>query len=110
MDVYLMREVPRRSLVDSRNLLGSVYVNKVFLGIVVFVIISSTAILLESPDSELFAFVILAGLVTILRTYWMTFSAVLRATNRVRSEAWLFTASRPGFCHAASSGSDRQCD
>jgi O-antigen/teichoic acid export membrane protein len=51
---------------------------------------------MESWGSEHFIYVLLAGIVTILKAFWTTFSSVLRALNRVAAEAGLFIASRVG--------------
>ena len=94
IDVYLVREVARQETSSSQKQFGLVLVVKVLLAAGVLALVTSTALILESSQSESFLFVVLAGMVTILRTYWVSFSSVLRAVNRVWEEAWLYSTAR----------------
>ena len=91
MDTYLMREVPRLSADQIPRQLGAALVWKGFLTFLVFMAFSITVSLLDSFGSERFVVVALAGLVTLLRTYWTTFGSLFRAMNKVGYETGLLS-------------------
>ena len=74
MDTYLMREVPRLSKEEIPRQLGAVLSWKGLLTFVVFLAISLTGGILDVFGTERFFIVVLAGLITLLRTYWTTFA------------------------------------
>jgi O-antigen/teichoic acid export membrane protein len=94
MDTYLMREVPRISKDRLPKQVGAVLALKGALTFLVFVAISITGGILDSFGSERFYLVALAGLVTLLRTYWTTFGSLLRALNKVGYETGLLSLAR----------------
>jgi O-antigen/teichoic acid export membrane protein len=94
MDTYLMREVPRVLKDRLPKQVGAVLALKGALTFLVFVAISITGGILDSFGSERFYIVALAGLVTLLRTYWTTFGSLLRALNKVGYEAGLLSLAR----------------
>ncbi len=94
MDTYLMREVPRVLKDRLPKQVGAVLALKGGLTFLVFVAISITGGILDSFGSERFYIVALAGLVTLLRTYWTTFGSLLRALNKVGYEAGLLSLAR----------------
>jgi O-antigen/teichoic acid export membrane protein len=94
MDIYLMREVPRLSRDQLAKQVGAVLALKGVLTFLVFVAISITGGMLDSFGSERFYIVALAGLATLLRTYWTTFGSLLRALNKVHYETGLLSLAR----------------
>ncbi len=94
MDTYLMREVPRLREHEIPRQLGAVLSWKGFLTFVVFLAMSLTTGLLDSFGSDRFFMVVLAGLITLLRTYWTTFASFFRAMNRVGYETGLLSLAR----------------
>ncbi len=94
MDTYLMREVPRLREHEIPRQLGAVLSWKGFLTFVVFLAMSLTSGLLDSFGSDRFFMVVLAGLITLLRTYWTTFASFFRAMNRVGYETGLLSLAR----------------
>jgi O-antigen/teichoic acid export membrane protein len=94
LDMYLLREVPRVSPDRVGPYLASVLLGKAALTSTVLLLIILVALGLESFGTEHFVVVVLAGIVTLLRTYWTSFSSLLRAMNRVRSEAAFYSATR----------------
>lgn len=94
MDTYLMREVPRLSSEQIPKQLGAALVWKGLLTFLVFVGFSITVGLLDAFGSERFYIVALAGVVTLLRTYWTTFGSLFRALNKVSYEAGLLSLAR----------------
>lgn len=94
MDTYLMREVPRLRAEEIPKQLGAVLAWKGFLTFVVFVAISITGGVLDSFGSDRFYMVVLAGLITLLRTYWTTFASFFRAINKVSYETGMLTLAR----------------
>lgn len=94
MDTYLMREVPRLSAGDIPKKLGAVLAWKGLLTFLVFLGISLTTGILDSFGSERFFVVVLAGLITLLRTYWTTFASFFRAIDRVGIETGMLSGAR----------------
>jgi polysaccharide transporter, PST family len=94
MDTYLMREVPRLSEQEIPKQLGAVLSWKGFLTFLVFVAISITTGVLDTFGSERFFMVVLAGLITLLRTYWTTFASFFRAMNSVGYETGMLSLAR----------------
>lgn len=94
MDTYLMREVPRLSPQDVPRQLGSVLAWKGLLTFVVFLVISLTGGILDVFGTERFFIVVLAGLITLLRTYWTTFANFFRAIDRVGFETGMLSLAR----------------
>ena len=96
IDLYFMKEIPRQSLAQSQQQFGTVLVGKVVLGSTVLVLITVSGLLFESFGHGHFLLVVLAGVVNILRAFWVSFSAVLRSINQVSYEAGLASATRIG--------------
>lgn len=94
MDTYLMREVPRLSTEQIPKQLGAALVWKGLLTFLVFAALSITGGLLDAFGSERFYTVALAGLVTLLRTYWTTFGSLFRALNKVSYETGILSLAR----------------
>lgn len=94
MDTYLMREVPRLSEQEIPKQLGAVLSWKGFLTFLVFLVMSLTTGVLDSFGSDRFFMVVLAGLITLLRTYWTTFASFFRAINRVGFETGMLSLAR----------------
>jgi O-antigen/teichoic acid export membrane protein len=94
MDTYLMREVPRLPEDEIPRQLGAVLSWKGFLTFLVFLAMSLTTGLLDSFGSDRFFMVVLAGLITLLRTYWTTFASFFRAINRVGYETGMLSLAR----------------
>jgi O-antigen/teichoic acid export membrane protein len=94
MDTYLMREVPRLNEQDIPKQLGAVLSWKGLLTFFVFLAMSLTTGLLDSFGSERFFMVVLAGLITLLRTYWTTFASFFRAINKVGYETGMLSLAR----------------
>lgn len=94
MDTYLMREVPRLSPEGIPRQLGAVLAWKGLLTFIVFLAISLTGGILDVFGSERFFIVVLAGLITLLRTYWTTFANFFRAINRVGYETGMLSLAR----------------
>jgi O-antigen/teichoic acid export membrane protein len=94
MDTYLMREVPRLAEHEIPKQLGAVLSWKGLLTFFVFLAISITTGLLDSFGSERFFMVVLAGLITLLRTYWTTFASFFRAINSVGFETGMLSLAR----------------
>ncbi|OGU27998.1 MAG: hypothetical protein A2X66_01630 [Ignavibacteria bacterium GWA2_54_16] len=94
MDTYLMREVPRLSKEEIPRQLGAVLSWKGLLTFVVFLAISLTGGILDVFGTERFFIVVLAGLITLLRTYWTTFASFFRAIDRVGYETGMLSLAR----------------
>jgi O-antigen/teichoic acid export membrane protein len=94
MDTYLMREVPRLREAEAAKQLGAVLTWKGMLTFLVFVLISITTGILDGFWSERFFMVVLAGLITLLRTYWTTFASFFRAVNNVGFETGMLSLAR----------------
>ncbi|MCX6135645.1 MAG: flippase [Ignavibacteriales bacterium] len=94
MDTYLMREIPRLTEADIPKQLGAVLSWKGLLTFLVCLVMSLTTGLLDTFGSERFFMVVLAGLITLLRTYWTTFASFFRAINRVGYETGLLSLAR----------------
>ncbi len=94
MDTYLMREVPRLSEQEIPKQLGAVLSWKGLLTFFVFLAISLTTGLLDVFGSDRFFMVVLAGLITLLRTYWTTFASFFRAINKVGFETGMLSLAR----------------
>ena len=94
MDTYLMREVPRLTRDRLPKQVGAVLALKGALTFFVFLAISITGGMLDSFGTERFYIVALAGLVTLLRTYWTTFGSLFRALNKVGYETGLLSLAR----------------
>jgi polysaccharide transporter, PST family len=94
MDTYLMREIPRLSEQDTAKQLGAVLSWKGLLTFLVFLAISLTGGILDSFGSDRFFMVVLAGLITLLRTYWTTFASFFRAINKVSYETGMLSLAR----------------
>ncbi len=96
MDMVLLRDTSRREQAQTEKSFATVLGGKTLLGLIVFVLITVTAAILESAGTENFFLVLLTGAVIILRTFWTSFNAVFRAVNRVWLEAWIYTTARVG--------------
>ena len=94
MDTYLMREVPRLNEQDIPKQLGAVLSWKGLLTFFVFLAMSLTTGLLDSFGTDRFFMVVLAGLITLLRTYWTTFASFFRAINKVGFETGMLSLAR----------------
>ena len=94
MDTYLMREVPRLSKEEIPRQLGAVLSWKGLLTFVVFLAMSLTGGILDMFGTERFFIVVLAGLITLLRTYWTTFASFFRAIDRVGYETGMLSLAR----------------
>jgi O-antigen/teichoic acid export membrane protein len=94
MDTFLMREIPRLSRDRLPKQVGAVLALKGTLTFLVFAAISVTGGMLDSFGTERFYIVALAGLVTLLRTYWTTFGSLFRALNKVGYETGLLSLAR----------------
>jgi len=94
MDTYLMREVPRLNESEIPKQLGAVLSWKGFLTFLVFLAMSLTTGLLDGFGSDRFFMVVLAGLITLLRTYWTTFASFFRAINKVSYETGMLSLAR----------------
>ena len=94
MDTYLMREVPRLGKEDIPRQLGAVLAWKGLLTFIVFLAISLAGGVLDAFGTERFFIVVLAGLITLLRTYWTTFASFFRAIDRVGYETGMLTLAR----------------
>lgn len=98
IDIYLMKEIPRQSLAQSQQQFGIVLVGKVALGAAVLGLMTVAGLLFESFGHGHLLLVLLAGVINILRTFWVSFSAVLRSINQVSYEASLFSVTRLSEC------------
>jgi O-antigen/teichoic acid export membrane protein len=94
MDTYLMREVPRLGADDIPKQLGAVLAWKGLLTFFVFLAMSLVSGFLDLFGSERFFVVVLAGLITLLRTYWTTFASFFRAIDRVGYETGMLSLAR----------------
>ena len=94
MDTYLMREIPRLSEEEIPKQLGAVLSWKGLLTFLVFLAMSLTTGILDAFGSERFFMVVLAGLITLLRTYWTTFASFFRAINKVGYETGMLSLAR----------------
>lgn len=94
MDTYLMREVPRLHIGEIAKQLGAVLAWKGMLTFLVFLLMSVTTGILDSFGTERFYMVVLAGLITLLRTYWTTFASFFRAMNNVSYETGMLSLAR----------------
>lgn len=94
MDTFLMREVPRLQDDQIAKKLGAVLTWKGMLTFFVFLLISLTTGLLDGFGTERFSMVVLAGLITLLRTYWTTFASFFRAINSVGYETGMLSLAR----------------
>ena len=94
MDTYLMREVPRLRSEEIPRQLGAVLSWKGLLTFLVFLAISLTGGVLDVFGTERFFIVVLAGLITLLRTYWTTFASFFRAIDRVSYETGMLSLAR----------------
>jgi O-antigen/teichoic acid export membrane protein len=94
MDTYLMREVPRLKSDEIPRQLGAVLSWKGLLTFLVFLAISLTGGVLDVFGTERFFIVVLAGLITLLRTYWTTFASFFRAIDKVSFETGMLSLAR----------------
>lgn len=94
MDTYLMREVPRLGKEEIPRQLGAVLSWKGLLTFLVFLAMSLTGGILDVFGTERFFIVVLAGLITLLRTYWTTFASFFRAIDRVGYETGMLSLAR----------------
>lgn len=94
MDTYLMREVPRLQETEIAKQLGAVLSWKGMLTFLVFLLMSLTTGILDGFGSDRFFMVVLAGLITLLRTYWTTFASFFRAVNNVGFETGMLSIAR----------------
>jgi PST family polysaccharide transporter len=94
MDTYLMREVPRLSKEEIPKQLGAVLSWKGLLTFLVFLAMSLTTGILDVFGSDRFFMVVLAGLITLLRTYWTTFASFFRAIDKVGYETGMLSLAR----------------
>jgi polysaccharide transporter, PST family len=94
MDTYLMREVPRLSKEEIPKQLGAVLSWKGLLTFLVFLAMSLTTGILDVFGSDRFFMVVLAGLITLLRTYWTTFASFFRAIDKVSYETGMLSLAR----------------
>ncbi len=94
MDTYLMREVPRLPAEEIPRQLGAVLSWKGMLTFLVFIFMSMTTGILDNFGSDRFFMVVLAGLITLLRTYWTTFASFFRAINSVGYETGMLSLAR----------------
>lgn len=94
MDTYLMREVPRLSKEEIPRQLGAVLSWKGLLTFLVFLAMSLTGGMLDVFGTERFFIVMLAGLITLLRTYWTTFASFFRAIDKVGYETGMLSLAR----------------
>ncbi|MCX6142794.1 MAG: flippase [Ignavibacteriales bacterium] len=94
MDTYLMREVPRLHPDEIPKQLGAVLAWKGMLTFLVFILMSVTTGILDNFGTDRFYMVVLAGLITLLRTYWTTFASFFRAINSVGYETGMLSLAR----------------
>jgi O-antigen/teichoic acid export membrane protein len=94
MDTYLMREVPRLHPDEIAKQLGAVLAWKGMLTFLVFILMSVTTGILDNFGTDRFYMVVLAGLITLLRTYWTTFASFFRAINSVGYETGMLSLAR----------------
>lgn len=94
MDTYLMREVPRLQTEEIAKQLGAVLSWKGLLTFLVFIFMSLTTGILDNFGTDRFFMVVLAGLITLLRTYWTTFASFFRAINNVGFETGMLSVAR----------------
>ncbi len=94
MDTYLMREVPRLPEAQIPKQLGAVLAWKGMLTFLVFLAMSVTSGILDSFWTDRFFMVVLAGLITLLRTYWTTFASFFRAVDKVGYETGMLSLAR----------------
>jgi polysaccharide transporter, PST family len=94
MDTYLMREVPRLQGEEIAKQLGAVLSWKGMLTFLVFLLMSLTTGVLDTFGTDRFFMVVLAGLITLLRTYWTTFASFFRAINNVGYETSMLSLAR----------------
>jgi O-antigen/teichoic acid export membrane protein len=94
MDTYLMREVPRLHPEEIAKQLGAVLSWKGMLTFLVFILMSATTGILDDFGTDRFFMVVLAGLITLLRTYWTTFASFFRAINNVGYETGMLSLAR----------------
>ncbi|GEM_PF-3909031 len=102
MDFYLLREIPRLSHEQAGPLAGNVLRTKLLITMLVLLVIVITGGALEHFSSKMFGIIFLAGIVTLLRTYWTTYSLILRGINKVQAETFLYSILRLAeFCAVA---------
>ena len=94
MDTYLMREIPRLPAEEIAKQLGAVLSWKGMLTFLVFILMSLTTGILDNFGTDRFFMVVLAGLITLLRTYWTTFASFFRAINEVSYETGMLSLAR----------------
>ena len=94
MDTYLMREIPRLQAEEIAKQLGAVLSWKGMLTFLVFLLMSLTTGILDNFGTDRFFMVVLAGLITLLRTYWTTFASFFRAINSVGYETGMLSLAR----------------
>jgi O-antigen/teichoic acid export membrane protein len=94
IDMYFMKELPGQNEKEGSKHFGIILVGKSILIVIVIISILIVAALMESFGSEKFIIILFAGIVTILRTFWNTYSSLLRVINKVKTEAQIFTAIR----------------
>lgn len=93
-DTLLMREVARGSEAAIISFSHIALAGKTMLTVLDFALVVIVGGASESFHSTSFVFILLAGAVTFLRTYWTTFSSIFRALNRVAIDARIYTATR----------------
>jgi O-antigen/teichoic acid export membrane protein len=96
LDMFLLRDIPRHNENQASGEFGLVLTSKMFLGLGVVLCVAITAVLLESWGSQNFIFILIAGAITVLKTFWTSYSSVLRGLNHVMTEAELFIVARTG--------------
>jgi O-antigen/teichoic acid export membrane protein len=89
MDMYLLRELPRRKEEFLASTLPPILIGKVVLALAVLILMTITAGFLESFGSDKFTLIVLAGTITLLRAFGTTFGYLLRSYNAVSYEVSL---------------------
>lgn len=81
MDVHLMRQVPRFQAEEVAKQLEAVHSWEGMLTFLVTILSRSRPASSNDSGTDRFSMVVLAGLTTLLRTYWTTLASCFRAIN-----------------------------
>jgi len=86
-----MREVPPFQAKDVAKQPGAVHSWKGMLTFLVIILMSFTTGILDNSGTDRFSMVVLAGLTTLLRTYWTTLASCFRAIKSTCYEIGIFS-------------------